>query len=108
MNDSETSLRLERINAKGWDVAEKLAEFMAGKEVDFAELDLFQLGAPKREKEQRLRDFLAQINRARNRLSEGPYGMCLACGKTLDDGTLNEAPWQERCNDCTRQQAEVA
>jgi RNA polymerase-binding transcription factor DksA len=107
VSDTDTPLRLERINAKGWDVAQKLAEFLAGKEVDFTELDLFQLGAQKREKEERLRDFLAQINRARTRLMDDDYGLCLACGKAFDNAALNETPWLERCKECTRQRAEI-
>jgi len=99
MTDS-TSLRLNRINAKGLGVANKLIELMAGKEVDLSDLgdpsglDLID------KKEMRLRAFLSQINQAREHLDTDAYGLCPSCGITFDDGTLDETPWIERCADC--------
>jgi RNA polymerase-binding transcription factor DksA len=95
------ALRLTRINEKGLAVATKLANLMAGKEVDLSELgdlrglDLIDM------KEMRLRDFLKQINAARQRLGTREFGHCVACKSPFDDATLNETPWIEHCVECS-------
>jgi RNA polymerase-binding transcription factor DksA len=95
------ALRLKRINEKGLAVATKLADLMAGKEVDLSELgdlrglDLIDM------KEMRLRDFLKQINAARKRLPTSEFGHCTTCTSPFDDPTLNETPWIEHCLECS-------
>ena len=92
--------RLKRINEKGLGVATRLADLMAGKEVDMADLgdlrglDLIDM------KEMRLRTFLNQINAARTRLGSADYGKCLNCGSLFSDATLDETPWIENCSTC--------
>lgn len=100
-----TELRLQRINAKGMEVATKLSELLAGKEVSFADLELGGPGGrllAREKKEARLRNFLATINGARSRLQAGGdvYGRCIACSVPLADPLLDERPWVEVCDPC--------
>lgn len=99
MDEASRQLRLKRINAKGLGVATRLSELLAGKDVDLGAIgvsgpDLVD------DKEMRLRDFLDQINGARQRLLSGGYGACLACGAPFPEAALDEIPWIERCADC--------
>ncbi len=100
MTPEQRALRLSRINAKGFEVATKLAELKAGKDVSLGEIDVHGLPLDKRRKEERLRAFLETVNLARRRLNEGGYGHCLRCGEALSDGQLDEMPWVERCAGC--------
>ena len=42
---------------------------------------------------------LADVARALERLDEGTYGTCAACGTALDDGVLAADPTASRCAD---------
>jgi DnaK suppressor protein len=42
---------------------------------------------------------LDDVDRALDRLSEGTYRTCEACGATLSDARLAAAPMQRRCAD---------
>ena len=95
-----TQKRLNRINEKGLAVATRLAEHLAGKDVDLSELgDLSGLELTDM-KEMRLRAFLERINNARRRLNTTAYGLCLACGAPFDNAILDETPWIEECSAC--------
>ena len=92
--------RLKRINEKGLAVATRLADLMGGKDVDLSELgDLRGLDLTDM-KEVRLRAFLSQINRARDRLGTQSFGKCIGCGLPFKEATLDETPWIERCHEC--------
>lgn len=110
--DDRSKLRLERINKKGLEVATKLAELKAGKDVSLKDFGLVMDKEDTVEKkERRLRAFLDQINASRTRLNagdEGNYGKCLACGTEFDDPTLDETPWIERCGDCVAAKKAIA
>jgi RNA polymerase-binding transcription factor DksA len=108
MDDPTRALRLRRINAKGLEIANKLAELLAGQDVRLSDFELTG-GEPGETKEQRLRRFLSSINAARTRLlghsDAAPYGECLACGVELPAGALDEMPWVERCPPCAASDA---
>jgi RNA polymerase-binding transcription factor DksA len=93
-------LRLQRINQKGWEVAQKLQSLKAGQDVSFAQLGKLFADGPRETPEERLRRYLDQINRARTRLQDGTYGHCSGCGKALAIPQLDEMPWVEYCRAC--------
>lgn len=99
MSDDTTQLRLKRINAKGWEVNEKLTALLAGKDLDLSSIGISGVDMID-DKEQRLRGFLDMINAARKRLNAGPYGACLACGEPFAPAALDEQPWLEVCSNC--------
>jgi len=47
----------------------------------------------------RLRQELAAIERAEQRLAEGKYGLSVESGKPIPDGRLEATPWAERTAD---------
>ena len=100
-HDTRTTLRLKRINQKGLEVATKLAELMANKDVTLADFEGgVELG--RADKEIRLRAFLTRINSARERLLSGTYGVCDDCPTPYSDAALDEQPWRDRCSSCER------
>lgn len=100
-HDTRTTLRLKRINQKGLEVATKLAELMANKDVTLVDFEGgVELG--RAAKEIRLRAFLTRINSARERLLTGTYGECVDCRTPHPDAALDEQPWLDRCSRCER------
>ena len=94
------TLRFQRINGKGMEVAQKLAEVLAGKDVELADLgDLHGLDLVDK-KEMRLRAFLDKINAARRRLDTEAYGTCVSCSTAFKAAVLDETPWIDRCEPC--------
>jgi RNA polymerase-binding transcription factor len=49
------------------------------------------------------REHLAQIDQARQRLSEGTYGVCERCGQPIGAGRLAARPMATRCLACAAQ-----
>jgi DnaK suppressor protein len=45
---------------------------------------------------ERLREELAAIERAEQRLAEGKYGLSIESGEPIPDGRLEAVPWAER------------
>lgn len=45
---------------------------------------------------------LERIARARQRIDDGAYGQCLACGEPIDLRRLQSVPTAELCTDCQR------
>jgi RNA polymerase-binding transcription factor DksA len=43
---------------------------------------------------------LAEIDAALERLAEGRYGVCVACGRPIPPGRLEARPSADRCVDC--------
>ena len=99
--EERNKLRLDRINGKGLEVATKLSELLAGKDVDLATLNPYE-DDPNIKKEERLRAYLDQINAARRRLLDGDFGACQACGETFRAEVLDETPWIGVCEPCIR------
>lgn len=97
---AESDLRLARINQKGLAVAQRLQQLKAGKEVNFEQLSDLTCSGPRLTPEERLRQYLDQINRARTRLLEGSYGRCLQCKQEFLSAQLDEMPWVEHCRAC--------
>ena len=91
--------RLALINKKGWDVAQKLQELKARKNVSLSDF-LKDMGDDKESPEVRLRRYLDLINRSRGRIQNGPYGLCLSCGRPFLEAELDEMPWVELCRAC--------
>ena len=101
------ALRLRRINQKGLEVATKLAELKAGQNITLGDMGTGGLDFEEMTKEERIRRYLDTVNASRTRLQSGDYGRCLACGVAIDDASLNELPWLERCDACERANAAV-
>ena len=105
--DARRSLRLQRINQKGLEVATKLADLKAGQNITLADMEAPGLDVDAMDKEARVRAFLDLINASRTRLLQGGYGRCLACDEALSPVALDEVPWTERCGDCARDKAAI-
>ena len=101
------SLRLQRINQKGLEVATRLAELKAGQNITLSEMMTPGLDVEAMTKEERIRAFLDLINASRTRLMSGVYGQCLACGVEIAPAALDEIPWTERCAVCVRDKVPV-
>ena len=46
------------------------------------------------------RDILRRIDEALGRMEGGDYGVCLHCGKKVQEGRLNAVPWARHCIEC--------
>ncbi len=51
---------------------------------------------------------LAQIDAALQRLAQGHYGLCIACGQAIAPARLQHSPEAARCLACERQQEQGA
>jgi RNA polymerase-binding transcription factor DksA len=80
---------------KGQDAAELLEAVLSGKDVDLGSLPV-PFG-PGEDAEQRLRNFLEQIDRAIKAFDTDAYGRCQLCGVDLDRRVLQEQPWLATC-----------
>jgi len=47
-----------------------------------------------------IEDLLSKINTALEKISEGSYGMCDACGEEINRSRLEALPWASFCRDC--------
>lgn len=92
--------RLEHINQKGWEVAQRLAKVKAGQNLRLEDIKGLTADDVQETPEERLRRFLDQINAARTRLSTDDYGKCLQCGAPFQPAQLDEMPWVELCHGC--------
>ncbi|MCB9788563.1 MAG: hypothetical protein H6744_17945 [Deltaproteobacteria bacterium] len=103
MDPDRRDLLLRRINAKGLEVATKLSELLAGKDVRLDDFELTGDEDPRVAKEERLRAYLALVNRARARVLDGTIGTCVSCGTALSAAAVDETPWLLRCDGCEEQ-----
>jgi len=87
------------ILAKGQEVANKLTDIMARKDVSLADLDLFSR-EPGETKEQRLRRFLNHLMATLRSLDKPTFGRCDGCGQPIPEAELREMPWADRCRRC--------
>ena len=94
------ALRLERINSKGWDVAQRLMAVKSRQNMDLSDIKGLTMDDTDEPPEVRLRRYLDQINAARKRLDTPEYGSCTTCGSTFQEGQLDEMPWVELCAPC--------
>jgi RNA polymerase-binding transcription factor DksA len=81
---------------KGQDVADMLEELLSGKKVDLASLPV--PSGPGQDPEQRLRNFLDQIDRAIKMFDTDSFGRCQVCGVNLDRAALQQEPWLATCS----------
>lgn len=58
--------------------------------------------------EKRIREELADIERALNKFEEGTYGLCDNCGKKIDPARLEALPQAGLCLNCKAHQAKNA
>ena len=58
--------------------------------------------------EKRIREELADIERALNKFEEGTYGLCDSCGTKIDPARLEALPQAGLCWNCKAQQAKNA
>ncbi len=60
-----------------------------------------------RSKDVALRDnehiLLEEIEAALDKIDDGTYGVCTACGRPIDDGRLEVLPWATHCRDCQQE-----
>ena len=82
--------------SKGRDTADLLAALLAGKDVDLGTLPVARDAQDG--KEERLRRFLEQIDRAVKTFGTGWYGHCKVCDVELSAAALSEQPWADRCS----------
>ena len=47
-----------------------------------------------------IRDILAQVNSALERMDDGKYGLCQRCGKPINEERLEAFPYVAHCIDC--------
>jgi len=101
MNAEERrAARLRTINQKGWEVAQKLAEMKAKKDVTLEELADLRGGKAGETAEERCHRFLNQINAARTRLQTDQFGICEDCGDSIPAAALDQEPWMTQCSVC--------
>ena len=97
--DPETTERLRRgLLHRGRDLAELLAEVLAGKDKRSA-LAALLASKPGIRPEEALRKALDDVERRREMLVAGDarYGRCDVCGADLGTIALGEMPWADRC-----------
>jgi DnaK suppressor protein len=46
------------------------------------------------------RDVVRRVDDALDRMEEGEYGICVACGKKVQTGRLDAVPWARHCIEC--------
>lgn len=85
----------KQLLAKGVGVAKALEDLLAKKDVDLASLRAPLL--PEKDPETRLRRFLDLIDRRIKAFETGAWGRCVDCGAAIDEITLDNGPWTERC-----------
>lgn len=51
---------------------------------------------------QALQEQVVRLQRARERLQQGQYGLCLACGTPIDSERLELVPTAELCIECNQ------
>ncbi|MCG8422616.1 MAG: hypothetical protein MJE77_32270 [Proteobacteria bacterium] len=88
---------------KGKQIAEALADVLAGKERRIQLRELPASGQkPGMRLEERLRAYLDHVEACRALLdaSDDRFGRCRRCGVDLGELALAEMPWADRCPDC--------
>lgn len=84
----------QRLLAKGQEIATKLAEVLAGKEVDLQKLGL-QMTGDAMPPEKRLRRFLDLVMQRLRYVDDPRFGFDRERGSFLAVAELNEVPWIE-------------
>ncbi len=100
MSDPRDDRRIQRIQDKGWEVAQRIAKIKAGENVRIADMMGLRDGPVGQTKEEKLRAWLDAINRARDRFHGGDFGRCLDCAGSIRAEVLDETPWTELCGEC--------
>lgn len=93
----ETRLLRRSLLVKGKELADLLAEVIAGKSPSGADALTAQPGETKEEK---LRRYLGVIQSRIDATFAGTYGRCDECGEDIPLVELSELPWADRCGRC--------
>ena len=100
MDDARQQRRLQRIQDKGWEIAQRIARIKAGENIRLGDMRGLLKAPPGETEEEKLRAWLDAINRARDRFHSGEYGACRECDKAIREEALDEIPWAEVCGAC--------
>ncbi|MFT7625446.1 MAG: RNA polymerase-binding transcription factor DksA [Myxococcota bacterium] len=100
--DKRRALRLDRINKKGWEVAQRLMKVKSRQDVRLADLAGLRMDDTTESPETRLRRWLDQINAARQSLGTADFGRCGSCAGAIGEVELDEQPWADICAACAR------
>ena len=95
-----TALR-RAVLKKGAEINDKLTKLLAGEKVSIE--DLVSGGRPGETPIERLRRFMALVDRALLAMKSGLYGHCQRCGQWLGYDDLTGMPWLETCRSCSPQ-----
>jgi DnaK suppressor protein len=82
---------------KGRDLAEKLSEMMAGKQVRIEDIFEPKVGETPIE---RLRRYLDLVDSKIKAINAGTYGSCFLCNQPLSYAELEQMPWAQYCVAC--------
>jgi RNA polymerase-binding transcription factor DksA len=86
-----------RLQAKGFELSQILSALMSGKRAGGADL----LDAkPGETPEEKVRRYLALINRKVQSVNAGTYGRCETCAQEIEFAYLDTVPWMEVCRPC--------
>lgn len=87
---------------KGAEVAAKLADLLAGKDVRLSEVQGVKGLGDRHKLEDRLRAFLDHLAARRALLASGDpaFGQCAECGEPMTVAELDEMPWATHCPRC--------
>jgi RNA polymerase-binding transcription factor DksA len=83
---------------KGRDLADKLSQMMAGKQVRIEDLVDAKPGETPIE---RLRRYLDLVDGKIKAINAGTYGNCFLCETPLSYAELEQMPWAEYCASCS-------
>ena len=97
MDDARHKRRIQRIQDKGWEVAQRISALKAGENVRLSDMRGLREGPVGETVEEKLRSWLEAINRARDRVHGGSFGACVECDTVIRDEVLDELPWTEVC-----------
>ena len=90
--------RLKRLLLnKGRDLADKLSQLMAGKQVSIQELLAPKVGETPTE---RVRRYLDLVDGRIKAINAGTYGTCFLCEAPLSYVELEQMPWAQYCAAC--------
>lgn len=81
--------------AKGQEIAKRLEDILAGKEVSLDDFPLFAKGEPAESPERRLRRYFDQVMRSLRAVDRPRFGLDPVRGTYLPIAALDETPWIE-------------
>lgn len=95
-----SALRRRRTLDKLGEVSGKIAQLLAGQDLDLASMPLPGEGEPGETKLERLQRFKALLQETLARINRGEPLVCSRCGGPIGDVALDEMPWATLCGAC--------